>query len=142
MAAARDMEAARRVGANAVVVVSYYEGIEGHDIQGRMMPQNSRRIASLLPASYEKMAEMVEKRMAAQEAALVHAHLLVDEPRQRGASDDEAALNALVAASRALREKARRKRWSADGVTGATRPYETLGLDASASQGEILRAYR
>ena len=40
------------------------------------------------------------------------------------------------------RELARRKRLSADGVRGATHPYETLGLDASAPQGAIRRAYR
>ena len=59
-AAAMSIETAMRVGAKAVFVVSNNEGIAGHGIQDRMMPPNSPRIASLLPASYEKMAEMVD----------------------------------------------------------------------------------
>ena len=59
-AAAMSIETAMRVGAKAVFVVSNNEGIAGHGIQDRMMPPNSPKIASLLPASYEKMAEMVD----------------------------------------------------------------------------------
>jgi thiamine pyrophosphate-dependent acetolactate synthase large subunit-like protein len=36
------------------------EGIAGHLLQDHMLPPDSPRIASLLPASYEKMVEMVD----------------------------------------------------------------------------------
>jgi acetolactate synthase-1/2/3 large subunit len=43
-----------------VFVVANNEGIAGHMIQDHMLPPGSPRIASLLPARYEKMAEMVD----------------------------------------------------------------------------------
>jgi thiamine pyrophosphate-dependent acetolactate synthase large subunit-like protein len=70
-AAALEIETAARVGANVVFVVANNEGIAGHSIQDGMFPPGSPRIASLLPAHYEKMAEMVDG----------HAER-VDEPRQ------------------------------------------------------------
>jgi thiamine pyrophosphate-dependent acetolactate synthase large subunit-like protein len=59
-AALMDVETARRVGAKAVLVVANNEGIAGHMIQDHFLPPGSPRIASLLPASYEKLAEMVD----------------------------------------------------------------------------------
>jgi thiamine pyrophosphate-dependent acetolactate synthase large subunit-like protein len=59
-AAAMEIETAARVGANVVFVVADNEGIAGHAIQDGMLPPGSPRIASLLPAHYEKMAEMVD----------------------------------------------------------------------------------
>jgi thiamine pyrophosphate-dependent acetolactate synthase large subunit-like protein len=59
-AAAMAVETAVRVGAKPVLVVLNNEGIAGHMIQDHMLPQESPRIASLLPARYEKMAEMVD----------------------------------------------------------------------------------
>lgn len=58
-AAAMEVETAARVGANVVFVVSNNAGIAGHSIQDRMFPPDSPPIAALLPAHYEKMAEMV-----------------------------------------------------------------------------------
>jgi thiamine pyrophosphate-dependent acetolactate synthase large subunit-like protein len=57
--AAMAVETAARVGAKPVLVVINNEGIAGHMIQDHMLPPDSPRIASLLPARYEKMAEMV-----------------------------------------------------------------------------------
>ncbi|HIG00467.1 MAG TPA: hypothetical protein EYQ66_04040 [Myxococcales bacterium] len=57
--AAMAVETAARVGAKPVIVVINNEGIAGHMIQDHMLPPDSPRIASLLPARYEKMAEMV-----------------------------------------------------------------------------------
>jgi thiamine pyrophosphate-dependent acetolactate synthase large subunit-like protein len=59
-AAAMEVETAARVGAPVVFVVANNEGIAGHLIQDRMFPAGSPRIASLLPAHYEKLAEMVD----------------------------------------------------------------------------------
>ncbi len=59
-AAAIEVETAARLGAKVVIVVANNEGIAGHMIQDHMLPPGSPRIASLLPASYEKMAEMVD----------------------------------------------------------------------------------
>jgi thiamine pyrophosphate-dependent acetolactate synthase large subunit-like protein len=59
-AAAMCVETAQRVGAHPVFVVANNEGIAGHMIQDHMLPPGSPRIASLLPARYEKLAEMVD----------------------------------------------------------------------------------
>jgi len=59
-AAAMEIETAARVGARVVFVVANNEGIAGHLIQDRMLPPGSPRVASLLPAHYEKLAEMVD----------------------------------------------------------------------------------
>jgi thiamine pyrophosphate-dependent acetolactate synthase large subunit-like protein len=59
-AAGMEIETAARVGANVVFVVANNEGIAGHSIQDGMFPEGSPRIASLLPAHYEKMAELVD----------------------------------------------------------------------------------
>ncbi len=59
-AAAMCVETAARVGARPVYVVANNEGIAGHLLQDRMLPPDSPRIAALLPASYEKLAEMVD----------------------------------------------------------------------------------
>jgi thiamine pyrophosphate-dependent acetolactate synthase large subunit-like protein len=88
-AAAMEIETAVRVGANVVFVVANNEGIAGHAIQDGMFPPGSPPVASLLPASYEQMAEMVdghaervdaaedirpalERALAADRPALVH----------------------------------------------------------------------
>ena len=55
-----DVETAARVGANVVFVVCNNEGIAGHMLQDHMLPEGSPKIAALLPASYEKLAEMVD----------------------------------------------------------------------------------
>ena len=55
-----DVETAARVGAKVVFVVSNNEGIAGHMIQDHFLPPGSPRIASLLPARYDKLAEMVD----------------------------------------------------------------------------------
>jgi len=55
-----DIETAARVGAAAVFVVCNNEGIAGHMIQDELFPPGSPPVASLLPASYEKLAEMVD----------------------------------------------------------------------------------
>jgi 2-hydroxyacyl-CoA lyase len=92
-AAAMEVETAARVGANVVFVVADNEGIAGHAIQDGMFPPGSPRVASLLPAHYERLAEMVdghaerverpeqirpalERALAAQRVAVVH--VLVD----------------------------------------------------------------
>ena len=59
-AAALEVETAARVGAPVVFVVSNNEGIAGHAIQDGMFPPGAPRIASLLPAHYEKLAELVD----------------------------------------------------------------------------------
>ena len=59
-AAAIEVETAARVGANVVFVVANNEGIAGHLIQDHMLPAGSPRIASLLPADYEKIVQMVD----------------------------------------------------------------------------------
>jgi thiamine pyrophosphate-dependent acetolactate synthase large subunit-like protein len=58
--ALQDVETAARVGAKVVFVVANNEGIAGHMIQDHFLPPGSPRIASLLPAKYEKVAEMVD----------------------------------------------------------------------------------
>jgi thiamine pyrophosphate-dependent acetolactate synthase large subunit-like protein len=63
-AAAMCVETAQRVGAHPVFVVANNEGIAGHMIQDHMLPPGSPRIASLLPARYEKLAEMVDAHAA------------------------------------------------------------------------------
>ena len=97
-AAGIEVETAARVGAKVVFVVANNEGIAGHMIQDHMLPPDSPRIASLLPASYEKMVEMVEghaerverpdqirpaldRALAADRVALVH--VLVDPKARR-----------------------------------------------------------
>jgi thiamine pyrophosphate-dependent acetolactate synthase large subunit-like protein len=57
--AAMAVETAARVGAKPVLVVLNNEGIAGHLLQDNMLPAESPMIASLLPARYEMMAEMV-----------------------------------------------------------------------------------
>ncbi len=59
-AAAMVVETAARVGAKPIFVVANNEGIAGHAIQDRMLPADAPRIAALLPARYEKIAEMVD----------------------------------------------------------------------------------
>jgi thiamine pyrophosphate-dependent acetolactate synthase large subunit-like protein len=59
-AAAMDVETAARIGAKIVFVVSNNEGLAGHMLQDYMFPPGSPRIAALLPANYEKLAEMVD----------------------------------------------------------------------------------
>ncbi len=88
-AAAMEVETAARIGARVVFVVSNNEGIAGHLLQDHMLPPGSPPIASLLPAHYEKMVEMVdghaerverpdeirpalERALAADRVALVH----------------------------------------------------------------------
>lgn len=59
-AAAMVVETATRVGAKPVFVVVNNEGIAGHMLQDAMLPPNSPPIAALLPARYDKIAEMVD----------------------------------------------------------------------------------
>ncbi len=54
------VETAARVGAPVVFVVANNEGIAGHLIQDHMLPPGSPPIAALLPARYERIAEMVD----------------------------------------------------------------------------------
>ena len=87
--AAMAVETAVRVGAKPVLVVLNNEGIAGHMLQDNMLPADSPMIASLLPARYEMMAEMVgahaeyvttpeeirpalERAIAADQLAIVH----------------------------------------------------------------------
>ena len=58
--AAMAVETAARVGAHPVLGVLNTEGIAGHMLQDHMLPPDSPRIASQLPARYEKMPEMVD----------------------------------------------------------------------------------
>jgi thiamine pyrophosphate-dependent acetolactate synthase large subunit-like protein len=58
--AAMVVETAARVGAKPVFVVVNNEGIAGSMIQDHMLPPDSPKIATLLPARYEKLAEMVD----------------------------------------------------------------------------------
>jgi 2-hydroxyacyl-CoA lyase 1 len=55
-----DVETAARVGAPVVFVVCNNEGIAGHLLQDNMLPEGAPKIAALLPAAYEKVAEMVD----------------------------------------------------------------------------------
>ena len=59
-AAAMVIETAARVGAKPVFVVVNNEGIAGSMIQDNMLPADAPKIATLLPARYEKLAEMVD----------------------------------------------------------------------------------
>ena len=59
-AAVMSVETAARCDIKATLVVANNEGIAGHGIQDAMMPSDAPRIASLLPARYEKIAEMVD----------------------------------------------------------------------------------
>jgi 2-hydroxyacyl-CoA lyase 1 len=59
-AAAMAVETAARVHAPVVLFVLNNEGIVGHMIQDNFFGEGEPRIASLLPAHYEKMAEMVD----------------------------------------------------------------------------------
>jgi thiamine pyrophosphate-dependent acetolactate synthase large subunit-like protein len=59
-AAAMVVETAARIGASPVFVVANNQGIAGHMIQDHMLPADAPRIASLLPARYDKIAEMVD----------------------------------------------------------------------------------
>jgi thiamine pyrophosphate-dependent acetolactate synthase large subunit-like protein len=59
-AAAMVVETARRVGVAPVLIVANNEGIAGHMIQDALMPAGAPRIAALLPARYDKIAEMVD----------------------------------------------------------------------------------
>ncbi len=59
-AAAMVVETAMRVGAKPVFVVANNEGIAGHMLQDAMLPPDSPPIAALLPARYDKIAEMVD----------------------------------------------------------------------------------
>lgn len=59
-AAAIAVETAARIEAPVVFLVLNNEGIVGHTIQDGFFPAGAPRIASLLPAHYEKMAEMVD----------------------------------------------------------------------------------
>ncbi len=91
-AAAMVVETAARVGAKPVLVVANNEGIAGHGIQDRMLPAGAPPIAALLPARYEKIAEMVgghaeyveapadirpalERALAADRVAVVHVRI-------------------------------------------------------------------
>jgi thiamine pyrophosphate-dependent acetolactate synthase large subunit-like protein len=58
-AAAMVVETAARVGAKPIFVVVNNEGIAGHMLQDYLLPPDSPKIASLLPARYELLAEMV-----------------------------------------------------------------------------------
>jgi thiamine pyrophosphate-dependent acetolactate synthase large subunit-like protein len=102
-AAAMAVETAARVGAKVVFVVANNEGIAGHLIQDHMLPPGSPRIASLLPADYEKLAEMVdghaerverpdeirpalERALAADRVAVVHVRVDPKATRVSGAN--------------------------------------------------------
>ena len=102
-AAAMEVETAARAGVPVVFVVSNTEGIAGHLLQDNMLPPGSPRIASLLPADYEKMAEMVdghaervdrpeeirpalERALAADRVALVHVRVDPKAVRQGGSN--------------------------------------------------------
>jgi acetolactate synthase-1/2/3 large subunit len=59
-AAAMCVETAARVGAAPVFVVANNEGIAGHLLQDRRLPPDSPPVSALLPAHYEKLAELVD----------------------------------------------------------------------------------
>ncbi|MFQ5417993.1 MAG: thiamine pyrophosphate-binding protein [Myxococcota bacterium] len=97
------VETAARVGAKVVFVVVNNEGIAGHMIQDHMLPAGAPRIASLLPAHYEKIAEMVdghaeradrpeqirpalERALAADRVAVVHVRVDPKATRAGGAN--------------------------------------------------------
>lgn len=101
--AAMVVETAARVGAKPVFVVVNNEGIAGHMIQDHMLPPESPRIASLLPARYDKLAEMVDghaehvdkpgdirpaldRALAADKLAVVHVHVNPKSTRMGGSN--------------------------------------------------------
>ncbi len=101
--AAMVVETAARVGAKPVFVVVNNEGIAGHMIQDHMLPAESPRIASLLPARYDKLAEMVDghaehvdtpgeirpaldRALAADKLAVVHVHVNPKSTRMGGSN--------------------------------------------------------
>lgn len=57
--AAMVVETAARIGAAPVFIVLNNQGIAGHLIQDRMFPAAAGPVATLLPARYDKLAEMV-----------------------------------------------------------------------------------
>jgi 2-hydroxyacyl-CoA lyase 1 len=102
-ASAMAVETAARVGVKVVFVVVNNEGIAGHLLQDHMLPAGSPPIASLLPAHYEKMAEMVdghaervdrpdeirpalERALAADRVAVVHVRVDPKATRAGGAN--------------------------------------------------------
>jgi thiamine pyrophosphate-dependent acetolactate synthase large subunit-like protein len=102
-AAAIEVETAARIGANVVFVVANNEGIAGHVIQDHLFPPGAPQIAALLPARYEKLAEMVdghaeyvekphgirpalERALAAARPAVVHVRIDPKARRARGAN--------------------------------------------------------
>jgi thiamine pyrophosphate-dependent acetolactate synthase large subunit-like protein len=102
-AAAIEVETAARIGANVVFVVANNEGIAGHLIQDHLFPPGAPQIAALLPARYEKLAEMVdahseyvekpdgirpalERALAAARPAVVHVRVDPKARRARGAN--------------------------------------------------------
>jgi len=58
-AAMMDVETAVRVGANVVLIVANNEGICGHTLQDNFFPRGLPPVTTLLPARYERLAEMV-----------------------------------------------------------------------------------
>ncbi|MBW2316754.1 MAG: thiamine pyrophosphate-binding protein [Deltaproteobacteria bacterium] len=58
--AAMVVETAARVDAKPIFVVVNNEGIAGSMLQDHLLPPGSPKIAALLPARYEKLAEMVD----------------------------------------------------------------------------------
>ncbi len=102
-AAAMIVETSARIGAAPVFVVANNEGIAGHMIQDHMLPPGSPRIASLLPAHYEKIGELVdghservdqpdqirpalERALAADKVAVVHVRCNPKATRLSGAN--------------------------------------------------------
>ena len=59
-AAGMEVETAARIGARVVFIIANNQGIAGHLLQDHMFPPDAPPIASLLPAHYEKMVEMVD----------------------------------------------------------------------------------
>ena len=57
-AAAMEIETCARLGINVVVVISNNAGISAHTMQARF-PADSPPVGAMIPADYEKMAEMV-----------------------------------------------------------------------------------
>ncbi len=58
-AAAMEVETCARMGVHVVIVVSNNAGIAAHTIQDNMFPPDSPPVATLIPARYEQMVEMV-----------------------------------------------------------------------------------
>lgn len=91
-AAMMDVETAVRMDAKVVLIVANNEGICGHLLQEQLLPAGSPPIARLLPARYEKLAEMtgahaeyverleelrpaLERALAAERLAIVHVRI-------------------------------------------------------------------